>query len=66
MCKILKDNLLVKPYAIIDTISVNNKRIYNDLLDINNNIKIVKKKKISNDKININEIIKQKIEEERK
>ena len=66
MCEILKDDLLVKPHATIDTISVNKKRVYDDLLNINDNVKIVKKKKISNDKININEIIKQKIEEERK
>ncbi len=65
MCEILKDDLLVKPHATIDTISVNKKRVYDDLLDINDNVKIVKKKKISNDKTDINEIIKQKIEEER-
>src|SRR6266540_1003078 len=65
MCEILKDDPSVKPYAIIDTISVNKKRVCDDLLNMNDNVKTVKKKKVNNDKTSINEIIKQKIEEER-
>ena len=65
MCGILKDDPSVKPHATIDTISVNKKRVYDNLLDMNNNVKTVKKKKVNNDKTGINEIIKQKIEEER-
>ncbi|CAI2192838.1 19926_t:CDS:1, partial [Funneliformis geosporum] len=65
MCEILKDDLSVNSYAIIDTIGINKKREYDDLLDTNNSIKTVKKKKINNDKTGINEIIKQKIEKER-
>ena len=65
MCGILKDDPSVKLYATIDTISVNKKRVCDDLLDMNDNVKTVKKKKVNNDKTGINEIIKQKIEEER-
>ena len=53
MCEILKDNLSVKPYTTIDTISVIKKRVCDDLLDMNDNVKIVKKKKVSNDKMKL-------------
>jgi len=65
MCKILKNNSLVKLYVTIDSISINKKKESNSLFDTNNNVKIVKKKKFNNNKTSINKIIKQKIEEER-
>jgi len=53
MYKILKDDLSVKPHTTIYTISVNKKRMYDNLLDMNNNVKTVKKKKVSNDKMKL-------------
>ena len=49
ICEILKDDLSVKSYITINIISINKKRVCDDLLNTNDNIKTVKKKKISND-----------------
>ncbi len=43
MCKILKNNSLVKLYVTIDSININKKRENNNT---NNNIKVVKKKEL--------------------
>lgn len=63
MCEILKDDPSVKPHATIDSINVSKKRENDD--NASDSGKPVKKKRVNNDKNGINEIIKQKIEEER-